>query len=52
LARLLVFTVILFYALMAIQDGQGAPPIMQLKVGTIPQLFESVNWTAPVAVNV
>jgi len=51
-AGLLVFTVIFLLASMLIQDGQADPPVLivQLNVGTIPQLIESINWIAVVVV--
>jgi len=47
-----VFTVIFLLASMLIQDGQADPPVLivQLNVGTIPQLIESINWIAVVVV--
>ncbi len=46
LAWLLVLTVMLLDPLIVIQEGQKLPPTLQLKFGTMPQLFASVNWIA------
>jgi hypothetical protein len=44
LEGLLVFTLILFEALIVIQDGHNDPLLsLQLEVGKMPQLLESVN---------
>jgi hypothetical protein len=51
-AESLVLTLILLDPSIVIQDGHTNPPIMQLKVGTMPQPFESVNLIAEKVVNI